>query len=1079
MKLKKIVLLVMEMLAISTLGIVGQSHSANLGLLVKNSSSLDVEEQAAYNFATSRGFTVTKIDPAAILTDPNILNTVNGFWAANNSAPSGFNDPTVSASLKSQLEGGKGLLITWYGNYLAQYLGLGTASLGSSWNPVVSDHEYWVDKIDDHPIFENLTPWVPPSGPPDDDSKLLYYVTPGYISVGKIRVNWSIPYTDYHFARLWTSYGWCGQSFDPALQQQYGITGTCERSIQITRIREATVGSGSVVMTPCSMAGGDHWHWGEMGFQMLENMLTYVCSGGQPPQGSILEIASVTLNQGEKVVSGKLTEVHIVLRNRGGISIPAKNVNVAVFALDRCDYPPGIPAGNPWCAIDDSRTYLHSAQIFENVEMPEIRPCEVKSLPTLVTIFSGGGYVDQVLVVIKSVDGTCLADMIAPLSQQPQDWYEHESGCSWLSLYKDQTIDIDPAVNCFWEIFSLLSFGPTNLLRTGGNICGYLKGLSDIWPHLTVALNYASQGDVDRAFEEGWIAAQAAFDLTIGIMGNEALQILLSLWSIVENEINNRGCIEYIEELKQQFWLMLQGGIKELSSVEWPQIELPPIVVHVGSPVDVIVRNEFGDTLRLDSEGNLFNSIDSAYAVRAFEDDYFVLPSGGSYSLTVIARDTGWCHIAFMQPFAGGPVYLVDYEPIRIEDNSIARLDAIDNTTSDYTLEVDKDGDGQYERKVTPASITIIAGPGFASLSGVIDDDAGYGLLGISVDIYDSLAMLWKSVVTDDSGYYHIDSIPNGHYTATVVTPLGYQADQETKEFTVHHVPVRVDFSLTKLDITPGPRSRAYWAHQLHKALKNKPKDYTVDDFSNFVGLINVHFNQNQINPVDFYSVPQPADQTDSLKILKKLLHMRNIGEWEPSLKRLAKAQLIALMLNVVSGKISQTEEISEDGRTVSQAITYCDLLVNDEIDCPDGSPGQGSPLCRYIRAGFILTFANLGITVPGGLIPEDVTEIAYKIRNQEDLPEGFGLHQNYPNPFNPDCEISYTLPTDADVSLSIYNLLGQKVRTLVDEYQPAGHKIVHWDGADDNGNKVASGIYFYRLKAGDYTETKKMILMK
>lgn len=94
-------------------------------------------------------------------------------------------------------------------------------------------------------------------------------------------------------------------------------------------------------------------------------------------------------------------------------------------------------------------------------------------------------------------------------------------------------------------------------------------------------------------------------------------------------------------------------------------------------------------------------------------------------------------------------------------------------------------------------------------------------------------------------------------------------------------------------------------------------------------------------------------------------------------------------------------------------------------------------------------------------------------------LPQDFALLQNYPNPFNPETEISYVLPNACHVRLSIYNLLGQRIRTLVDGYQAAGHQTVRWDGTDEQGNKVASGIYFYRIQAGEFTDAKKMILMK
>jgi len=90
-----------------------------------------------------------------------------------------------------------------------------------------------------------------------------------------------------------------------------------------------------------------------------------------------------------------------------------------------------------------------------------------------------------------------------------------------------------------------------------------------------------------------------------------------------------------------------------------------------------------------------------------------------------------------------------------------------------------------------------------------------------------------------------------------------------------------------------------------------------------------------------------------------------------------------------------------------------------------------------------------------------------------------YTLNQNYPNPFNPICRIEYALPADCQVTLSIYNILGQRVRVLVDEYQSAGHKSVKWDGRDDQGKEVTSGIYFYRIQAGDFTEAKKMLLLK
>jgi len=97
----------------------------------------------------------------------------------------------------------------------------------------------------------------------------------------------------------------------------------------------------------------------------------------------------------------------------------------------------------------------------------------------------------------------------------------------------------------------------------------------------------------------------------------------------------------------------------------------------------------------------------------------------------------------------------------------------------------------------------------------------------------------------------------------------------------------------------------------------------------------------------------------------------------------------------------------------------------------------------------------------------------------QNNVPGDFALQQNYPNPFNPQTRIEYSLPKEGEVKIIIYNLLGQRVKTLIDEQQTAGHKEILWDGKGDNGTEVASGIYFYRIKAGDFIQSRKMVLMK
>ena len=94
-------------------------------------------------------------------------------------------------------------------------------------------------------------------------------------------------------------------------------------------------------------------------------------------------------------------------------------------------------------------------------------------------------------------------------------------------------------------------------------------------------------------------------------------------------------------------------------------------------------------------------------------------------------------------------------------------------------------------------------------------------------------------------------------------------------------------------------------------------------------------------------------------------------------------------------------------------------------------------------------------------------------------LPDKFDLAQNYPNPFNPTTTIKFALPEASNVNLEVYNILGQKVNVLVDSYMDAGYHSIEWNGDDQNGNKVSSGVYFYKIKAGDFEQSKKMMLLK
>ena len=95
------------------------------------------------------------------------------------------------------------------------------------------------------------------------------------------------------------------------------------------------------------------------------------------------------------------------------------------------------------------------------------------------------------------------------------------------------------------------------------------------------------------------------------------------------------------------------------------------------------------------------------------------------------------------------------------------------------------------------------------------------------------------------------------------------------------------------------------------------------------------------------------------------------------------------------------------------------------------------------------------------------------------DLPTTYSLSQNYPNPFNPSTEIKFDIPIRSHVTLTVFNVLGQRVATLVDKEMPPGSYVADWNSTSDNGKEVTSGVYFYKLEADDFIQTKKMLLLK
>ncbi|MBN2356152.1 T9SS type A sorting domain-containing protein, partial [candidate division KSB1 bacterium] len=204
-----------------------------------------------------------------------------------------------------------------------------------------------------------------------------------------------------------------------------------------------------------------------------------------------------------------------------------------------------------------------------------------------------------------------------------------------------------------------------------------------------------------------------------------------------------------------------------------------------------------------------------------------------------------------------------------------------------------------------------------------------------------------------------------------------------------------------------------------------------------------------------------------------------------------------ALKLNnavdaVVKNSIFNTIEdkvVDADSAAVytSATVTYCDTLLTDgfggfltltsnNIYAED--PEFADPANLNLQVSSF--FASIAVGDDGTVVGDPRWGVITGVQvSESDQPTQFRLYQNYPNPFNPTTTIQYALPGDAQVKLVIFNVLGQKVKTLVDQKQKAGYQTVNWDGRDESGNIVGSGIYLFHIEAGEFATTRKMMMLK
>jgi len=334
---------------------------------------------------------------------------------------------------------------------------------------------------------------------------------------------------------------------------------------------------------------------------------------------------------------------------------------------------------------------------------------------------------------------------------------------------------------------------------------------------------------------------------------------------------------------------------------------------------------------------------------------------------------------------------------------------------------------------------------------------------------------LSKSTGTGDPDYY-VYQIPTGHLVVdgvdsanttnlalTLYDSTGkvlYSVDRNINERLEYNIATAGKYYVRVLGNKNGS-AYATGPYQLNARISpptdlREPNDGPLFGFFNLVtpAAFNYVDTANTLDPGvglpgsdwDYFSIVAspgqtitPLVQTKSFKSVSTLNHV----------------QVSLFRKNAFSSALTSASSTSGTDVTFSYSVAVADTYY---VQVTNTTPSEAGPNARY----------KLSIGSPTGVL-ENVTS----------LPTVFALDQNYPNPFNPSTTIRFALPKDAQVSLKIYDVIGREVRTLVNERVSAGYQQVIWDGRNEFGAQVASGMYIYRITAGDFISTKKMMMLK
>jgi hypothetical protein len=244
-----------------------------------------------------------------------------------------------------------------------------------------------------------------------------------------------------------------------------------------------------------------------------------------------------------------------------------------------------------------------------------------------------------------------------------------------------------------------------------------------------------------------------------------------------------------------------------------------------------------------------------------------------------------------------------------------------------------------------------------------------------------------------------------------------------------------------------------------------------ISDYENEAGVVTVSVHLSFDEPIKRFSLPlrYTSEVYECVGFDFANTYLENVDGLVPTIDTMRNE--IAIKGSVIFGQPIESDNVLAEG-------VFARLLFA-------GTPGVvAMDSSITFDTAFIQPDVGYGLqdTALRVILPEFVAgrlDILTGIDDDGVLPLRFELAQNFPNPFNPRTTIAFSVPRPAHVQLVVYNLLGQKIRTLVDEVMAAGQYEMDWHGRDQAGHEVSSGIYFYHLSAEAFSQTRKMVLMK